>query len=144
MNPKFDKRQSASFGSASRMLQQAHASNVRAPVTGGADRAAQAIQRLTPRQREVLAVMMQGKCNKAISRSLNLAVPTVKNHVTAILRALNATNRTEAVVKFAKISASPTRYLYAVAGYSTSLTRSPMLMRPVDEDHRQLDDQNIC
>jgi DNA-binding NarL/FixJ family response regulator len=53
---------------------------------------------LTPRQREVLAVMMQGKSNKAICWGLGLAEPTVKNHVTAILKALSATNRTEAVV----------------------------------------------
>lgn len=53
---------------------------------------------LTPRQLEVLALMMEGKSNKTICRKLNLAEPTVKNHVTAILRALNVTNRTEAVV----------------------------------------------
>src|SRR5689334_18203187 len=40
---------------------------------------------LTARQRDVLSVMMQGKSNKAICRILNLAEPTVKNHVTAIL-----------------------------------------------------------
>ena len=53
---------------------------------------------LTERQMEVLALMMQGRSNKAICRALNLAEPTVKNHVTAILRALNAANRTEAVI----------------------------------------------
>jgi DNA-binding NarL/FixJ family response regulator len=53
---------------------------------------------LTPRQMEVLALMMQGKSNKAICRVLGVAEPTVKNHVTAILRALKATNRTEAVI----------------------------------------------
>ena len=42
--------------------------------------------------------MMQGKSNKAICRSLDLAEPTVKNHVTAILKALKVTNRTEAVI----------------------------------------------
>jgi DNA-binding NarL/FixJ family response regulator len=61
---------------------------------------------LTPRQREVLAVMMQGKSNKAICRALNLAEPTVKNHVTAILKALNVTNRTEAVIKVSQASAT--------------------------------------
>jgi DNA-binding NarL/FixJ family response regulator len=53
---------------------------------------------LTARQLEVLALMMQGKPNKAICRVLNLAEPTVKNHVTAILKALQVTNRTEAVI----------------------------------------------
>src|SRR5262245_11507678 len=53
---------------------------------------------LTERQLEVLALMMQGKSNKAICRVLDLAEPTVKNHVTAILKALEVTNRTEAVI----------------------------------------------
>jgi DNA-binding NarL/FixJ family response regulator len=53
---------------------------------------------LTERQIEVLALIMQGKPNKAICRILNLAEPTVKNHVTAILKALDVSNRTEAVI----------------------------------------------
>jgi DNA-binding NarL/FixJ family response regulator len=53
---------------------------------------------LTGRQWEVLALIMQGKSNKLICRALNLAEPTVKNHVTAILRALKVTNRTEAAI----------------------------------------------
>jgi DNA-binding NarL/FixJ family response regulator len=53
---------------------------------------------LTARQVDVLALMMRGKSNKAICRLLNLAEPTVKNHVTAILKALKASNRTEAVI----------------------------------------------
>jgi len=47
---------------------------------------------LTGRQVDVLALM------KAICRALDLAEPTVKNHVTAILRTLKVTNRTEAVI----------------------------------------------
>jgi DNA-binding NarL/FixJ family response regulator len=42
--------------------------------------------------------MMAGKSNKTICRELDLAEPTVKTHVTSILRALNVHNRTEAVV----------------------------------------------
>ncbi len=53
---------------------------------------------LTGRQMEVLALMMQGKSNKAISRVLDLAEPTVKIHVSAILKALKVANRTEAVI----------------------------------------------
>ncbi len=53
---------------------------------------------LTERQMDVLRLMMLGKSNKAICRVLDLAEPTVKNHVTAILKALKATNRTEAVI----------------------------------------------
>jgi DNA-binding NarL/FixJ family response regulator len=43
---------------------------------------------LTERQMEVLALMMQGKSNKAICRVLDLAEPTLKIHVSAVLRAL--------------------------------------------------------
>jgi DNA-binding NarL/FixJ family response regulator len=58
---------------------------------------------LTDRQIEVLALMMQGKSNKLICRALNLAEPTVKNHVSAILKALHVTNRTEAVLAAAEL-----------------------------------------
>ncbi|WP_299631592.1 response regulator transcription factor [uncultured Roseobacter sp.] len=53
---------------------------------------------LTERQIDVLQLMMEGRSNKMICRQLDIAEATVKNHVTAILRALGATNRTEAVV----------------------------------------------
>jgi DNA-binding NarL/FixJ family response regulator len=53
---------------------------------------------LTERQVEVLALMMQGKSNKAICGVLHLSESTVKNHVAAILKALRVTNRTEAVM----------------------------------------------
>ena len=53
---------------------------------------------LTERQLEVLALIMRGKSNKAISRVLDVAEPTVKNHITAILKVLKVTNRTEAVI----------------------------------------------
>jgi DNA-binding NarL/FixJ family response regulator len=53
---------------------------------------------LTARQLNVLALMMRGKSNKAICRILDLAEPTVRNHVTAILKSLGVTNRTQAVV----------------------------------------------
>ncbi len=56
---------------------------------------------LTERQVDVLALMMQGKSNKLICRALDLAEPTVKNHVSAILKALQVSNRTEAVLAVA-------------------------------------------
>src|SRR5882672_4957848 len=57
----------------------------------------------TGRQMEVLALMMYGKSNKAISRILDVAEPTVKHHVTAILKALKVANRTEAVIAVAAL-----------------------------------------
>ena len=53
---------------------------------------------LTARQIDVLALMMQGKSNKAICRELDIAEQTVKTYVTAILKALSVTNRTEVVI----------------------------------------------
>jgi DNA-binding NarL/FixJ family response regulator len=53
---------------------------------------------LTDRQVEVLSLMVQAKSNKAICRELKLAEPTVKNHVTAILKALKVSTRMEALI----------------------------------------------
>jgi DNA-binding NarL/FixJ family response regulator len=58
---------------------------------------------LTKRQIEVLALLRQGKSNKAIARLLNLSEQTVKNHVTAILKALKVSSRTEALVAVNKM-----------------------------------------
>ena len=71
-----------------------------APMAGATDlqKASPSELGLTDRQLDVLALMMEGKSNKAICRVLDLAEPTVKNHVTAILKALKVTNRTEAVI----------------------------------------------
>lgn len=54
--------------------------------------------KLTDRQRDVLRLIVQGQSNKQICRELGLAEPTVKIHVTAILRALQVTSRAQAIV----------------------------------------------
>jgi DNA-binding NarL/FixJ family response regulator len=58
---------------------------------------------LTVRQLEVLALLMQGKNNKLICRALDLAEPTVKTHVSAILKALGVSSRTEAVLAVTRL-----------------------------------------
>jgi TolB-like protein/DNA-binding CsgD family transcriptional regulator len=58
---------------------------------------------LSDKQVEVLALLMQGKSNKAICRALDLAEPTVKYHITTILKALKVANRTEAVLAVGKL-----------------------------------------
>jgi DNA-binding NarL/FixJ family response regulator len=62
---------------------------------------------LTERQLEVLALLMQGKSNKVICRALKLAEPTVKIHVSAILRALKVANRTQAVIAAGALGLDP-------------------------------------
>jgi DNA-binding NarL/FixJ family response regulator len=62
---------------------------------------------LTERQMDVLRLMMQGKSNKAICRLLDLAESTVKIHVSAILKALKVSNRTEAVIAAGALGFGP-------------------------------------
>ncbi len=58
---------------------------------------------LTPRQLDVLALLIQGKPNKAICRELALAEGTVKTHTAAIYRALGVSNRTQAVYAVSRL-----------------------------------------
>ena len=51
---------------------------------------------LTNRQIDVLKRLSEGQSNKTIARDLDLSEKTVKVHVTAIFRALNVVNRTQA------------------------------------------------
>jgi DNA-binding NarL/FixJ family response regulator len=53
---------------------------------------------LTPRQTDVLALLLQGKPNKIIARELGITVETVKDHVAAVLKALGVGSRTQAVL----------------------------------------------
>ena len=56
------------------------------------------ISPLTPRETEILKYIAQGYLNKQIAAELGISEQTIKNHVTSILRKLNANARTEAVV----------------------------------------------
>lgn len=52
--------------------------------------------RLTTRQIEILTMVSKGQPNKTIAATLDLSEKTVKAHITAIFRALNVVNRTQA------------------------------------------------
>lgn len=54
---------------------------------------------LSPRQAQVLGLMMLGRSNGQIATELGISVPTVKLHVHAVLRSAGVRNRTEAVLK---------------------------------------------
>lgn len=71
------------------------------PAAGAASSAASAAT-LSPRQREVLAQLGQGRSTKEIARSLDLAEATVKVHLAAVYRFLGARNRAEAVAMAAR------------------------------------------
>ncbi len=66
--------------------------------------AALAAFKLTPRQTDVLGLLLRGLSNKLIARELNLSVETVKDHVAAVLRALNVNSRTQAVLAVGQMS----------------------------------------
>jgi DNA-binding NarL/FixJ family response regulator len=53
---------------------------------------------LTPRQREVLGLVVEGKSNKEIARTLNLGEGTVKVHMAGLFRALGVNTRAGAAV----------------------------------------------
>mgnify|MGYP003352457611 CR=1 FL=1 len=48
---------------------------------------------------EVLSLIGRGRSNRAIGEALQISDQTVKNHVTAILRKLDVSDRTQAVVE---------------------------------------------
>ncbi len=54
--------------------------------------------KFTPRQEEVLQLLLDGYSNKEIGKTLSLSDETVKNHVSALLRGFDVTNRTQAVM----------------------------------------------
>ncbi len=61
---------------------------------------------LTPRQQDVLALLMQGEPNRRIAQQLGVTEGTVKLHIASLLRALRARNRTEAVFRARQLGLS--------------------------------------
>ena len=66
--------------------------------SGGQPPKAEALQQLTPREREILEHLSHGLSNKAIARELDISHDTVKLHVRHVLAKLNLTSRVEAAV----------------------------------------------
>jgi DNA-binding NarL/FixJ family response regulator len=53
---------------------------------------------ISPREREVLALLLDGLPNKLIARRLEISEKTVKSHLTSIFRAIGVTDRVQAVL----------------------------------------------
>jgi len=64
----------------------------------------QRLRELTPQQFRVLQMLGVGRLNKQIAYDLNVSEATIKAHVTAILRKLGVTNRTQAVLMAGKLA----------------------------------------
>ncbi|UMZ75043.1 response regulator [Natranaerofaba carboxydovora] len=58
---------------------------------------------LTTREKEILELMAKGYTNKKISKNLYISEKTVKNHVSNVLRKLDVSDRTQAVVTAVKL-----------------------------------------
>ena len=56
------------------------------------------LDKLTPREREIIECLARGESNKTIARSLDLAESTVKIHVQNLLKKLKLTSRVQAAV----------------------------------------------
>ena len=74
-----------------------------APATTGMAVRAPGDLGLSPRQGDVLRMLIEGKPNKLIARELEMSESTVKTHLAAIFRKLDATSRTQAVVAAARL-----------------------------------------
>ncbi|MCA9646144.1 MAG: hypothetical protein KC492_35885 [Myxococcales bacterium] len=90
-------------------------------------RASQGLNSLTKRQRDVLDLLAQGYPNREIAGQLQLSVSTVKTHVENLLKALGASNRTEAAAiarTLGDITASET------GSHTRLLSAAPFEARP--------------
>lgn len=58
------------------------------------------VEKLTPREQEVLGLLAKGYLYKEISDSLQISINTLRNHLRAIYEKLHVHSRTEATVKF--------------------------------------------
>ena len=70
----------------------------RTPAASGGATLTPAGLGLTPRQGDVLSLVLKGLPNKLIARKLDIAEGTVKAHVSAVLQALNVNTRTQALI----------------------------------------------
>lgn len=53
---------------------------------------------LSPREREVLGLLLEGMPNKLIARQLGISEKTVKSHLTSVFRAIGVTDRVQAIL----------------------------------------------
>jgi len=83
------------------VLAEAMTTKLVAHLQGGASKPAappSELDKLTPREKEILACLARGESNKIIARTLDVAESTVKIHVQNILKKLNLSSRVQAAV----------------------------------------------
>lgn len=75
---------------------------------------------LTEREVELLGYVAGGQTNQQIAKSMNIAVPTVKNHLAHIMEKLGATTRAHAV------SLARSKYILPKEGHDREVRRLPV------------------
>ncbi len=90
---------SCSPRAAALLFRRCSALSMAAPVGAARSPQADRVATLTSREREIAGLVAEGRSNKQIGRTLNIALATVKNHVHSILRKLDVTTRAEAALR---------------------------------------------
>jgi two-component system response regulator DevR len=75
----------------------------RAKIAREQSRNEQLLASLTPREREILALMIEGADNRALAEQLHISYATVRTHVRSILAKLEARSQLDAVTKAIQI-----------------------------------------
>lgn len=86
------------------------------------------VEPLTSREEEVLRLVVEGMCNKAIGRLLGIAVGTVKSHLKSTFDKLSVQSRTQAVAAVERrglLRDQPPRILPRVDSAATAAARMP-------------------
>ena len=78
-----------------------------APIADEERAIAARVRELTPQQFRVLQMLGAGLLNKQIGYELGVSEATIKAHMSAILRKLGATNRTQAILLAGKLAVEP-------------------------------------
>jgi DNA-binding CsgD family transcriptional regulator len=103
-DPELSDRLAALLGNTAgvRLAAPGEASDVTIIASGSAEGGGPDEFQLTPRERDVLALLAEGRSNKEIARVLGISVHTAKFHVGQLLDKLDATGRTDAVAHAAR------------------------------------------
>lgn len=84
-----------------------HLTGISAPLESAEMSAAAHVSELTPQQFRVLGMIAEGLLNKQIAYELNVSEATIKAHMTAIMRKLNVSNRTQVALVARRLSLDP-------------------------------------
>ena len=96
---------------------------------------------LTPRQQDVLKLIVEGKSNKLIARELGIEESTVKVHISPVLKALKVVNRVQAIlavsrlgIKFDSLSREHRRAAAAALKAGPAEPQMPAVKSGADDD----------